>query len=201
VRPLCLTCGTRLSGSAAPARSLPLSLSLPSGASLSAPVSLRVRWLPLAAQWVLSISADHPFACSPSLVRGPHLSASSPLLTSRPRTPPWTRPRCVFLGHSPHVPDLLVSPHPLAHSPRSVALLRRPPRTPLSHCARRWSTTAVRRLFRDRRRAPIASIAPVSSASSLATRDTLWFAPSPSIFPLFALTRLLAAQPCLRRHR
>jgi hypothetical protein len=134
-RLLRLTGGTHLSASVAPARSLPLSLPLSGGDSLSAPGSSRACPLPLAARWVRPISADHTFACSPLLARGPHLSAS-PSLTFCLRTPPWTRPRRMFPGHSPHVPDLLLSLHPLTHSPRPVALLSIPPRTPLSHYVR-----------------------------------------------------------------
>ena len=118
------------------ARALPPSLLLSGGASLSAPVSSCAHSLPLAARWVRSISTDRPFAWSPSLARGPHLSASSPSLTYGPRTPPWTRLRRAFPGHSPHALDLLLSPYPLAHSPCPVVLPCRPPRTPLSHYER-----------------------------------------------------------------
>jgi hypothetical protein len=44
-----------------------------------------------------------------------------------------------------------------------------------------WSIAIVRRPFRGHRRAHVASIASVSSASSPAIQDTLWFGPSPSI--------------------
>jgi hypothetical protein len=110
----------------------------------------------------------------PQLARGPHLSATSPSLISRPRIPPWMRPLRAFLGHSPTRPTSFWSPHSFSHSPRSVA----PPADPLAPRAHPWSTAVVRRSFRGRLRAPIASTAPVSSASSPATRDTLWIAPS-----------------------
>jgi hypothetical protein len=127
-----------------------------------------------------------------SLAHGPHLSTTSPSLTSRPHTPPWTRPHRAFPGHSRHALDLLLSPCPLTHSPRSVALLCRPPRTPLSHCARAHGALPLSALtsgpFHGRRRAPVASIAPMSSASLPATQDTLWFPPSPLV-------------PSIRAHR
>jgi hypothetical protein len=44
-------------------------------------------------------------------------------------------------------------------------------------------------------------VASVSSASSLATRDTFRFAPSPSVSPGSALTGLFIVQPKLRRIR
>jgi hypothetical protein len=188
VRPLHLTGETRLSASATPALARALSPS-PSagGASLSAPIPSFARPLPLAARWVHPISVDCPFASLLSLAHRPHLPAASPSLTSRPRTPPWTHPRRAFLGHSPHAPDLLLSPHPLTHSPCLVALLCRPPRTPLSLCARARgappSSAVTSGSFRDRRRASVASVASVSFASSSATQHTLRFAPISSIFP------------------
>jgi hypothetical protein len=59
------------------------------------------------------------------------------------------------------------------------------PSHPPSHCARARGAPPLCAVtsgpFRDRRRAPVSSVAPVSSASSPATQDTLWFAPIPSI--------------------
>jgi hypothetical protein len=147
---------------------------------LSAPISSRVRSLSLC-PWARSVNIDRPFAYAPSLARGSHLSDTSPSLTSRPRTPSWTRPHRAFSGHSPTCPTYFWSPHSLAHSPRSVAPPTDPSHLSLAPCAHPWSTTIVHRPVRGRRRAPVTSIALMNSASSPATRDTLWFAPSPSI--------------------
>jgi hypothetical protein len=86
---------------------------------LSAPVPSRTRPLPLSVWWARSVSADRPFAYAPSLAHGPHLSATSPSLTSNPRTPSWTRPRRTFLGHSPTRPTSFGA---LTHSPHSPRL-------------------------------------------------------------------------------
>jgi hypothetical protein len=172
---------------------------------LLGPVSSRVCPLPLVVRWVRPISADRPFACLPSLARGPQLSASSPSLTSRPCTSSWTCPRRAFPDHSPTRPTSFWISHSLAHSPRSIALPYRP-LAPLSLALRAhpWSTNVVRRPFCGRRRAPVASIAPVSSASSLATQDALLFAP---ILPISlgscspSTKVLVASSPLLKRSR
>jgi hypothetical protein len=88
---------------------------------LSSPVSSRACPFSLAARWVRPINADCPFASPLSLARGPHLSSSSLYLTSRPCTPPWTRLGHAFPGGFPTCPTSFWSPHPLTHSPRSVA--------------------------------------------------------------------------------
>jgi hypothetical protein len=172
-----------MSATTASAHTLALSLPLSDGASLSALVLSRTRSLPLSARWDRSVSADHPFAHVPSLARGPHLSASSPSLTSRSRTPPWKRPRHTFPGHFPHTPDLFLEPTPTRSLPSLSCAPSRAPRTSLAPRAHPLSSATVPRPFSGRRRAPIASVALVSFASSPATRDTLWFAPSPSISP------------------
>jgi hypothetical protein len=104
-------------------RSPPLSLPLPDGPGLSASVPLRYSPLSLSlcvcVRWVRPVSADHSSA--PSLARGPHLSATSPSLTSRPCSPPWTRPQRAFPGHTSMRPTSFWRLHPLTHSPRSVA--------------------------------------------------------------------------------
>jgi hypothetical protein len=48
---------------------------------------------------------------------------------------------------------------------------------------RPWSSAVIHHRSVPRRRASVASVASVSFASSPATRDTLWFAPSPSVSP------------------
>jgi hypothetical protein len=146
---------------------------------LSAPVSSCAHSLPLAARWVRSVSTDRPFAWSPSLARGPHLSASSPSLasnlhpvvdapTSRVSRPLPPRARPPF------------EPVPTCSLPSpSSAPLQTPSHPSLALRAHTWSTAAVRHPFCDRRRALVVYIAPVIFASSPATQDTLWFAPSP----------------------
>jgi hypothetical protein len=82
--------------------SLPLSLPLPGGTGLSVPIRPRTRPFSLAAQWALFVSADRPFAHSPSLACVPHLSATTPFPNLSPAlsavdahfpaTPPGTEP-------------------------------------------------------------------------------------------------------------
>jgi hypothetical protein len=157
--------------------------------------------LPPAARWGQLVGADFfgrtltPSLCSmrpscqrwpsirvsPSLARGPHLLASSPSLTPAraihhgrahvscfPTTPPHARPPSKP-APTRSLPSLSSTPQ-LTPSHLSLALRTHP-----------WSTVVVCRPFRGRRRAPVVSIAPVSSASSPATQDTLWFAPNTSI--------------------
>jgi hypothetical protein len=116
-------------------RARALSLPLSGGANLSALVHSRTRSLPLSARWSRSVSADRPFAYASSLASRPHLSATSPSRTSRPCSPPWTRPRRAFPGHSPTRPTSFWSLHPLAHSPCSIAP-QKTPLAPLSHTVR-----------------------------------------------------------------
>jgi hypothetical protein len=155
------------------------------------PIRPRPRPLLLAARWDLPVSVDRPFACSPSLVYGPRLSATTPSLTSRPRSPSWTRPRPRVSRPRPTHPSLFWSPCPLTRSlaqlcpqPNSLALSR--------------STCTPVELRRDpppfcgRRRASTVFVALVSSASSLAMRDTLWFAPA----SLFRLVHTHLRSPC-----
>jgi hypothetical protein len=100
-RPRQLIGGPHLS---APRLALSRSLSLPDGASLSALVPSLARPLPLVVRWVHPVNADRPFASPLSLARGPLPSATFASLTSRPHTPPLTRPRHTFLGHLPTRP-------------------------------------------------------------------------------------------------
>jgi hypothetical protein len=161
VRLLRLTGGTRLSTSATPARSPSLSL----------------------CRWGQLVDTDS-FARAPAPSRypvGPPYQRGLPIrefVLAGPRTPPVSHlpfpnlppvhpavdapMSCVF-RLLPHTFDLLLSPHPLTHSPRSVALLCRPPRTPLSHsvhtCGAPPSSAVTLGPFRGRRRAPVVSVA------------------------------------------
>jgi hypothetical protein len=147
-------------------RTCSLSFPLPGGAGLSALVPSCSCPFSLATWWVRPYSADRPFVSPLLQVRGPHLSTTSPSLTSRPRTPPWTRPCRTFLGHSPTRPSSFWSPHSLAHSPRSIAPQQTPSLLSLAQCAHPWNSIVVCRPFCGRRRAPVASVALVSSPSS-----------------------------------
>jgi hypothetical protein len=107
-RPRCLTGGPHLSATTrvhARALSLPLSLPLPGGTNPSTLILSRARPFSLAAQWYLPISADRPFARSPSLACGPRMSATTPSLTSRLCSPPWTHPRPHVSRPCPHTPE------------------------------------------------------------------------------------------------
>jgi hypothetical protein len=117
-------------------RSRARSLSLPGGSALSA-LTARSR---VRSRWPTDPACQTP-----------------PFPNLPPLTLPWTGTRHVFPGHSPHAPDLLLSPHPLTHSPCPVALLCIPPRSPLSLCARQWSTTDVRRDLGSIPRPPLSS--------------------------------------------
>jgi hypothetical protein len=172
-------------------RSLHISLPFPGGAGLSASISSRTRPLPpllggfalsaLAARLYIHWQADP--TCQP------------PSLTTRSRTPPWTRPCRAFFGRSPHAPDFFLEPA-LTRSLPSLSSVPQPTPSHLSLApsAQLWSTAVVRRPFRGRRRVPVASIALVIFASSPATRDTLWFSPA----PLFPLVRSPDFSPCSR---
>jgi hypothetical protein len=148
-------------------------LSLCPGAGLSTPVSLSACLFSIAARWVRPVSADRPFVSPLSLAHGPHLSTSSLSLTSRPRTPPWTRPSRVFPGHSLRTWPLSGA---RTHLLTPLAQLR-PQQTPLhlslAPRVHLWSFAVVRRPFHGRRRAPVTSVATVSSASSPVMWDTL----------------------------
>jgi hypothetical protein len=102
-------------------RPLALSIPLPGGPSLSVSILSRSCPFSLTAWWVRPVSADRPFASSLSLARRPHLSATSPSLTSRSRSPPGRAHDVRFPATPPHIRPLFWIPHPLAHSPRSVA--------------------------------------------------------------------------------
>jgi hypothetical protein len=93
----------------------------------------------------------------------------------------------------PHAPNLLLSQHPLAHSPRLVALFCRPPGTPLSHCA--CTRGALSSSSSCRVHCPDELCLLASN-----TRHPL-VCPQPLYFHLVMLTRLLVVQPCLRRRR
>jgi hypothetical protein len=94
-------------------------------------------------------------------------------LTSRPRTPPWTRPRHTFLGH--------LRMHPAS------SLSCAPSRTvspPLLLCAHPGSFAAARLGLAPvlcSLRALTTPVASVSSALSSAAQDTPRFAPNPLV--------------------
>jgi hypothetical protein len=76
---------------------------------------------------------DHPFAYAPSLTREPHLSDTSPFLTSLPRSPTWTSPRRAFLGHSHTRPTPFLEPAPTRSLPSLSCALSRHHRSSLLH--------------------------------------------------------------------
>jgi hypothetical protein len=99
-----------------------------------------------------------------SLPCGPHPSAPSASLTSRPRPTPWTRPRPRILWPLSHALAPLEARTPLAHCP-------------LSPYARDKSSSAAAHQgpspFCDHRCACVTSVPSVSCAASPAARDTL----------------------------
>jgi hypothetical protein len=184
--------------SASRARAPSLSLSLSTEATISVPVSSLTRPLSLVVRWVRVISVDCPFASALSLARGPHLSATSPSLTSRPRTPPWTRPCLAFPGHLLTRPTSFLSLHPThsLYSPRSAPL--HTPRTYLSHCSCPWSTIAVRRDLGSVPQPPSSSCrvhCPGELRLLASNSRHPLLCPHPHYFPLLALTEL---SPCSR---
>jgi hypothetical protein len=109
-------------------------------------------------------------------------------------------PHRAFSGHFSHTLDLLLSPHPLAHSHRSVALLCRPPHTPLLHCACTHgplSPSAVRSMAAVELMSLQCSCELCLPASN--SRHPL-VCPRPLYFPLLAPTKLFVAQSCLHHH-
>jgi hypothetical protein len=111
-----------------------------------------------------SVTADSPFARSPSLACGPCLSSTTHSLTSCPRTPLWTRPRSRVSRPRPHAPEPFCGarPHSLAH----LAQLRPQLNTlalSLSMRTRPQSSVVVHRPFCGRCRASTAPVASVSS--------------------------------------
>jgi hypothetical protein len=120
-----------------------------------------------------------------SLSCRPHLSARPQPPAHDP--PSWTRPRPRDLRPSPHVPTPFEPCALLAHLPSLTCALSRTLSPSLSLCPRDQRAppppTVDRHPFYDHRRARAPSVASVSSASLSATRDTLWFARSPSGLP------------------
>jgi hypothetical protein len=96
--------------------SLPLSLSLLCGVSLSAPIPLRSRPLSPAARWTLSVSVDRPFADPLSLPVG---LTRLPVPNLQSMSSSWMRPR-------PRVPR---------PPPHALAPLEPAPRSPTSPCS------------------------------------------------------------------
>jgi hypothetical protein len=133
----------------------------------------------------------------PLLARGPHWSASSRSLTSRSRTPPWTRPRHAFLGHSPNAPDLLLETTLTRSLPSLSSAPSRPPCTVHATVEHHRRPSSISR--------PLSSSCRVHCPGELRlltnnSRHPL-VRPQPLYFPLFALTRLLVTQSCLRHRR
>jgi hypothetical protein len=120
------------------ALSLPLSLPLPGGSGLFAPIRSRTRPFSLVARWDLPVSVERPFARSPSLAYGPRLSATTPSLTSRLRSPSWTH----FLATS-HAHEPLPAPTRSLPSP-SCALSRTPSLSLSSYAHAPWSSVVIR---------------------------------------------------------
>jgi hypothetical protein len=92
--------------------SLPLSLPLPGGTGLSAPIRPRMRPLSLAARWDLPVSDDRPFARSPSLVYGPRLSATTPFPNLPPALSVMDAPTTARFPAMPHTPGAFLEPVP-----------------------------------------------------------------------------------------
>jgi hypothetical protein len=124
------------------ALSFSLSLPLPGGTALLASIPSLTRPFSLTARWTPSISADRPFASSLSLARGPHPSAPSASLTSRPHTPPWMCPHCAFPGHLRMHPTSLLSPHPTHSLPLPSCAPNRTPSLSPALCVHPGSSVA-----------------------------------------------------------
>jgi hypothetical protein len=119
---------------------------------------------------------DRPFTCPPSLTGGSHLSGSSP--PNRPcttRASPWT-PRLRRTPWPRPSPPWPFSSCPAPAHPPLPSLAHRQPSALASHRAHAQGVplpfTVSLCPFRGRRRALVVLVAPVSSASSLATQDT-----------------------------
>jgi hypothetical protein len=144
----------------------------------------------------------HTCARSLSLLSGPFLSALTAHSHARPRRtspvshypfpnlspalPPWTHPRPHLSRPRPTCPSPFLEPAPTHLLPSLNCALSQTPSISLSLCAHPWSSVMIRHPFRGHRRASAASVATVSSASSPATRDTPWFAPTPLFYPIRA---------------
>jgi hypothetical protein len=135
------------------ARSLSLSpFPLPDATDLSAPTHPRSWPLSLAAWWDIPVSADRPFARSPSLVYGPHLSAT-PLF---PNLLP-----ALFVVDAPTTARFLamtLTPEPFsaahAHALTPLAQLRSHLNSlalSLALCTRPWNSVEGSPSFRGRR--------------------------------------------------
>jgi hypothetical protein len=174
-------------------RSLPLPLPLPGGTGLSAPILSRTRSFPLSVRWARSISVDRPFALAGS--RTPPVS-HLPFTNLPPALSAVDMPTTRISRPLPHAPDPFSRAR--THSLTTLAQLC-PQQTPsllsLAPHTHLWSSVVVRRPFRARLRASVTFVASVSFASSPATRDTLWFAPSLSVSPG---PRSPAFSPCSR---
>jgi hypothetical protein len=179
-------------------RALSPSLSLPGGTGLSASILSRARPFSQAARWVHSVSVDRPFARPLSLAGGPHLSATSPSLTYRSRSPSWMRPQRAFPRHSLTLLTPFLEPAP-THS-LSCTLSR-----PTLHLSR------TARAPVELRRGPSSVLWPPSSLCRVCCLDELRLlasnarhplvCPQPLCFARSTLTGLFTVQPKLRHHR
>jgi hypothetical protein len=154
---------------------LSLSLSLPDGSSLLAPIHPRTRPFSLVARWDLPISVERPFARSAWLAYGPRMSSTTPSITSRMCSPSWT-----------HFPTTSHAPEPFsrarAHSLAPLAQLHPQPNTlalsrstrapvelrcdPPSFCGRRRASVVSVALPKTRRRRARASLRPHHCSSA-----------------------------------
>jgi hypothetical protein len=99
-----------------------------------------------------------------------------------------------------HAPDLFLAPAPTHSLPSLSCAPSRSPRSSLSHRAHTSAAPSWSIVHSMATVELVSSVASVSSASSPATRDTLWFAPSPSISLSSCSPNLHhAAEGCLRR--
>jgi hypothetical protein len=112
---------------------------------------------------------------------GPACRIRPPELPARTtRASPWTPcPRRTPRPHPPFLPSAplaLLLPHSCTRSTPALASHHRG----FGHVT--WPSAAVSDLFHGHRQVPTVFVAPVSSASTPATRGTPRFTPSPSLF-------------------
>jgi hypothetical protein len=115
----------------------PLSLPLPGGTSLSAPILLRTRPFSLDGRWILFVSADRPFARSPLLASVQLLSATTAFPNLPPMLSALDAPTTRVSRPLPHAPEPFSGAR--IHSLAPLAQLRPHPNTltlSLSHCVR-----------------------------------------------------------------
>jgi hypothetical protein len=192
-RPLRLTGGFHLSATAH-ALSLP---PLPSGAGLSASIPLHARSLPLSAWLVRSVSVDRPFACSPSLARGPPPVSLLTFPNLPPAHPAMDVPTsCVSWPLPPHDRPLL-EPTLTRSLPSLSSAPSRIPRTAHAPVEHHRSPSSV--LWSPSRSCHVHCPNELHLLAS-SMRHPL-FCPQSLFFSWFVLTGLLATQPSLHRCR